>query len=86
MNIYLKKDEILIFNNTSNMIALGNIKNKKGYQKVTISIKYLKKALNYLNEFNENNVTIFVKNNNCLMIGKEKMGIIIAPVIEEESK
>ena len=80
----LKKEEILILSDCGNTMAIGNINNKIGYQKVKISLNLLEKALNYLDKFNEKNITIFVKNENCLMLGKKNIGILIAPIVGED--
>jgi len=69
-----------------NVYGIGNIQDKKGYQKVSIDIQYLEKIIEISKQFNltdiegsNSTITIFVKNDVPIQIGKEDIGVIIAP-------
>ena len=83
MNKIKDTDDYLV--NRETTCALGTLKDTKGYQKVTINIQYLKQALKLFEEFifEGDEITILVKNNGIMQIGKPKMGMLIAPIVHD---
>ena len=77
------KNNILL--HSSDAIGIGVLPNKEKHQRVKINITYLKKAIEMLEDFNfkKDIVTIFVKNDGITQIGKENIGVLIAPVVDD---
>ena len=78
----IKKNILL---HPSDAIGVGALSNKEGHQKVKVNIKYLKEAIKMLEEysFEKDMVTIFVKNDGIIQIGKENIGVLIAPMVDD---
>ena len=70
----------------NDIMGIGRIPSKDGYNRVRINIDYLQDALDMLKgyKFEDNAVVIFVKDNGIIQIGKENIGVIIAPVVDDE--
>lgn len=72
--------------NQGGELGVGNVKNKKGFQKVKINIRYLKDAIKLLNmqPIDINVVTLYVKTDKPIQIGTKEIGILIAPIVTEK--
>lgn len=66
--------------------GIGNLPSKEGYNRVRININYLQAALDILKKykFDDDGVVIFVKDNGLIQIGKENIGVVIAPMVDDE--
>jgi len=61
------------------IICIGNIEDKKGYNRVNVNLKFLKKAIDILLEkHNMPAAYLFVAKDKPIQIGKNKIGMIIA--------
>lgn len=83
-NTIITEDCLIDIHN--NVIGIGNIADKEGYQKAAVDIKYLKQALELLDKYvpnmgskKEGKIMIFIKEGQLLQIGSENIGVIIAP-------
>jgi len=85
-NNKLYADAILI--EDDNTMAIGNIRDKKGFQKVKLNIHKLSAAIERLKKNPlgyDDRVILFVKKDRPIQIGfKEDLGIIICPIVEEK--
>lgn len=67
--------------------AIGNIKNKKGYQEVKINLKFLKEAIEIIEnqQWSITEIKLFVKTNHPVQIGVSKsIGVLIAPIVDND--
>lgn len=79
------KEDYLVLD-TQSVNAIGNLSNKKGYQRVKLNLEYLKQAIDILENQSNKYVILFVKKDYPIQIGKEKIGVIIAPVVKTDYK
>ena len=72
------------------IVCIGNINDKKGYQKVKIKKEYIEQALKLLEEYrpidDDEALTLFIKDDSILQIGLDNIGVIIAPVVNDKKK
>lgn len=89
-NIMNIEDFLILDNAGYSTNAIGHIQNKKGYQRVRLSIKLLQSALDILakqptSELNKG-ILLHVKTNYPIQIGKDNLGVIIAPMVNPNDK
>lgn len=65
--------------------AVGSF-SKKGYQRVNVSMEYLKEAISFLEECDVEFVDVFMKTDCPMQIGKEMVGFIIVPRVVEKGE
>ena len=76
-----------------NISGIGNVEDKKGYQKAVINIERLKDALELFEKYKvqndkgeRENVMFFVKTGEVTQIGTQNVGILIAPIIDDNDQ
>jgi len=80
-------DKLIFLIDTDYSLAIGDITDKKGYQKVKLDIHKLSSAIEMLkfNPQSDDYIYLFVKDDFPIQIGyEENLGIIIAPVEDKK--
>ena len=89
-NIMNKEGILFLDNPKYPMTAIGTIGDKKGYQRVRLNLNFLHSAINILQKQPKSEIDkgilLYVKTNYPIQIGKENLGVIIAPMINPDDE
>ena len=82
-----ENDILKLRENGTYITAVGNIKDKKGYKCSNLNINILINSLNIIKDkFDIEAVDIWVSDDKPIQIGKDKVGLLIAPRIPMKSE
>jgi len=82
MNKKILREEDMLFLDEFGINAVGNLLDKRGYERVKLDFGYLKAAINILELQRIKEITLFVKTDSPFQIGTDKIGVIIAPRVD----